>query len=112
MNKPLFSRTTTTLIPDLTKCSEIFLVPSSFLVAALGTADTYSHKAAVSAIGLAVSLLWMICTLEARRNDTDGKPTARTMARHHVLVWFPMLFIVGWLVSLVVHVAVVAASWA
>jgi hypothetical protein len=86
-------------------------VPSSFLVAALGTADTYGHKAAVSAIGLAVSLLWIICTLEARRSDADAKPTAGTMARHNVLVWFPMLFIVGWLVSLVVHVAVAGAAW-
>ena len=38
------------MVPDLIKTTELFLVPSSFLVAALGTADTNLHRAAVSVV--------------------------------------------------------------
>ena len=51
--------------PDLIKVTEIFLVPSSFLVAALGTADTNPHRAAVSLLGFIVSVLWLVCSQES-----------------------------------------------
>ena len=41
--------------PNLVKLTEILLVPSSFLVAALGTADTNPHREVVSTVGLIVS---------------------------------------------------------
>lgn len=40
--------------PDLVKITEAFLIPSSFLVAALGTADTNLHRAGVSLVGLVI----------------------------------------------------------
>jgi hypothetical protein len=51
--------------PELIKVTEIFLIPSSFLVAALGTADTNLHRAAVSAVGLINSVLWWPSSREA-----------------------------------------------
>ncbi|AMV35365.1 hypothetical protein VN12_24965 [Pirellula sp. SH-Sr6A] len=44
--------------PDLIKITDIFLVPSSFLVAALGTANTNLHRAVVSVVGLLLNVLW------------------------------------------------------
>ena len=54
--------------PDLIKVTEIFLVPSSFLVAALGTADTNPHRAVVSLLGLIVSAFWLACSRDASRS--------------------------------------------
>lgn len=82
--------------PDLIKVTEIFLVPSSFLVAALGTADTYPHKAAVSVLGLVVSVLWLVCSLEAL-------PPPRRSRRILILAWLPAVFSGGWLASVGVH---------
>lgn len=92
---------------DLVKTSELFLVPSSFLVAALGTADTNMHRAAVSALGLVVSMLWLLCSWEARREAVMSKPALARAARFHVLSWLGLLFLVGWLVSTVWHLALV-----
>lgn len=90
--------------PDLIKVTEIFLVPSSFLVAALGTADTNPHRAAVSLLGLIVSLLWLACSREAmseaRGPAADGSALPR---RTQILAWLPLVFIAGWLSSLVIH---------
>jgi hypothetical protein len=91
------------MVPDLVKTTELFLVPSSFLVAALGTADTNLHRAAVSLLGLIVSVLWFICTCEALaeafKKDAEGSRTARI----RILARFPLVFIVGWFASLVIH---------
>jgi hypothetical protein len=91
------------LVPDLVKISELFLVPSSFLVAALGTADTNLHRAAVSALGLIVSALWQICAREALVEAVTTKPDLIRTARIRVLAWFPLVFITGWLFSVVIH---------
>ena len=92
--------------PDLVKVTEIFLIPSSFLVAALGTADTNIHRAAVSLVGLTISGLWAVCSREAlaecRAVDADASAHPR---RTRILVWLPVVFIVGWLISAVVHAA-------
>ena len=92
--------------PDLIKVTEIFLVPSSFLVAALGTADTNLHRALVSLLGLIVSALWWVCSREALAEhrqsgaDASGSTHPRRTRRLHLL---PMIFTMGWLGSLVVH---------
>jgi hypothetical protein len=89
--------------PDLIKSTEIFLIPSSFLVAALGTADTNPHRAAVSLVGLTVSALWLTCACESmpKIKPSDQAPRSR---RLRILAWWlPMVFIVGWSISVVIH---------
>ena len=91
------------MVPDLVKITELFLVPSSFLVAALGTADTNSHRACVSLLGLVISCLWLICAREAHQEAVAKDPQVAKSARTQSLKHFPVLFITGWLFSLVVH---------
>jgi hypothetical protein len=89
--------------PDLVKTTELFLVPSSFLVAALGTADTNLHRAAVSLLGLIVSVLWFACTREALSEGVAKESAAARTTRRQILAWFPLVFVVGWFASLVIH---------
>lgn len=92
--------------PDLIKVTEIFLVPSSFLVAALGTADTNPHRAAVSLLGLIVSVLWMVCSREALTEAGAAVPSPAgpvPARRTRILAWLSIVFIVGWCGSLVIH---------
>lgn len=89
--------------PDLVKTTEIFLVPSSFLVAALGTGDTNLHRAAVSVLGLIVSVLWFVCTHEAAAEVNATAPDASRSMRRRIFYWLPLLFVAGWLFALVVH---------
>lgn len=97
------------MIPDLVKVTELFLIPSSFLVAALGTADTNLHRAAVSVLGLVVSLFWQWCSWEAQSESTalltprDARG-AMTRARVFTLTWFPLVFVSGWTISIIAHV--------
>lgn len=93
--------------PDLVKVTEIFLIPSSFLVAAVGTADTNVHRAVVSLIGLTVSVLWIVCSREALAEshaaaEPAGAPHPR---RTRILHWLPVIFSIAWLVSVVCHAA-------
>jgi hypothetical protein len=90
-------------VPDLTKTTELFLVPSSFLVAALGTADTNIHRAAVSLLGLVVSLLWLACAREALFEAVGKDVQAAQTARIRILARFPAVFVVGWFASFVIH---------
>ena len=93
-------------IPDLVKVTEIFLIPGSFLVAALGTADTNVHRAAVSVLGLVVSVLWWFCGREALEehvsSDAHRPPLGR---RLRILMWLPVIFAFGWTISFIAHVA-------
>lgn len=92
--------------PDLVKVTEIFLIPSSFLVAALGTADTNLHRAGVSLIGLIVSVLWCVCTREAMAERHPADPTATVVGptrRVRIMAWLPVFFVACWVVSLVAH---------
>jgi hypothetical protein len=94
--------------PDLIKVSEIFLVPSSFLVAALGTADTNLHRAAISLLGFVIGVLWWICSREALSEvHQPGAPTVPNARprRTRILTLLPLVFVVGWLLSTVVHAA-------
>ncbi len=88
--------------PDLIKITEIFLVPSSFLVAALGTADTNPHRAAVSLLGMLVAMLWWICSHEslAERQPRDD---ARHSRRVRIMAWLAPFFTFAWILSLVAH---------
>lgn len=90
--------------PDLVKTTEIFLVPSSFLVAALGTGDTNPHRAAVSVLGLIVSALWFVCSREAAAEHNRAAPATARTARRRIFYWLPLLFVAGWLFSTIVHV--------
>jgi hypothetical protein len=90
-----------TSLPSLVKVTEIFLVPSSFLVAALGTADTNGHRAIVSLIGLIVSIFWWVCSREALADTVPT--TTRQPNRTLLLSWLAIVFVVGWLVSLIAH---------
>lgn len=92
--------------PDLVKITEIFLIPSSFLVAALGTADTNPHRTAVSLIGLVVSVLWWISSWEAlaERRQADAGPGVKTHSRRiRIMTWLPVFFAASWAVSFVAH---------
>src|SRR3954451_19073949 len=89
--------------PDLIKTTELFLVPSSFLVAALGTADTNLHRAAVSLLGLVVSILWLACSREALSDAITTDAQAAKTARISILARFPLVFVIGWFASVVIH---------
>lgn len=86
--------------PDLIKVTEIFLVPSSFLVAAVGTADTNAHRAMISLLGLIISVLWWFCCQDAIAESPSEQPRKR---RTRILTWLSVVFIVGWLGSAIVH---------
>ena len=91
---------------DLLKVTEIFLIPSSFIVAALGTADTNIHRAMVSLLGLIISAMWLYCSHEAisdLASNGTSSPDASLPRRVQVLSWLPWVFVVGWLVSTVSH---------
>jgi len=92
--------------PDLIKITEIFLVPSSFLVAALGTADTNVHRAAVSLLGFVISGLWWVCIRDALADylAEQSAPNEKKLPRRtRILSALPLIFLAGWLISVVVH---------
>ncbi len=91
--------------PDLVKVTEIFLVPSSFLVAALGTADTNPHRAMVSLIGLVISGLWWVSSREAFGERQSDKPSVGPphSQRVRIMTGLPAIFVVCWSLSIVVH---------
>lgn len=88
--------------PNLVKVTEIFLVPSSFLVAALGTSDTNPHRAVISVLGLVISILWWECCREAM---LELQAEAASKRRTRILAWLSWIFIAGWLLSTVAHFA-------
>jgi hypothetical protein len=92
--------------PDLVKVTEIFLVPSSFLVAALGTADSNIHRAAVSLIGCIVSTMWWVSSREAiaERESSDPVTSSHLRSRRiRIMTWLPVFFMVAWIISVVAH---------
>lgn len=82
---------------DIVKATEIFLVPGSILVGALGVAKTEGLKTGVSALALLLTILWTICILDAYQTEP-----ARSL-RLSILMWMPALFLICWTVSLVLH---------
>lgn len=88
------------------KVTELFLIPSSFLVAALGTADTNLHRAAVSVLGSVSDVLWLLAVRDAYRAITTDSPKAGEIpVRTRVLCWLPVTFGVGWIISTIIHFA-------
>lgn len=93
--------------PDLIKITEIFLVPSSFLVAALGTADTNAHRAAVSLLGMFIAILWGVCSheaLEERQPPETKEQAAQHSRRIRIMSWLPAFFTIAWAASVIAHV--------
>lgn len=90
---------------DLIKLSEIYLIPNSFLVAALGTADTNPHKASVSLLAFIVSVFWLVSSREALTEIPSPKPARLTTLprRIQALLLLPYVFIIGWSMSAVIH---------
>lgn len=93
--------------PDLTKVTEVFLVPSSFIVAALAAADSNPHRAAVSLLGLVISGLWWVCGREAYAELAAAGPPdpapPRPPRRVRIFLWLPAFFMACWAGSLVAH---------
>lgn len=92
--------------PDLIKVTEVFLIPSSFLVAALGTADTNLHRAAVSVIGLVVSVLWWVSSAEALQEETSAdasRKPAKLSRRMRIMAGLPVFFVICWILSVIGH---------
>ncbi len=95
--------------PDLIKVTEVFLIPSSFLVAALGTADTNLHRAAVSAIALAVSIFWWVCSAEALQEEISDQASpkpAKLSRRMRIMARLPVFFLLCWILSVVGHLII------
>ncbi|HVJ67136.1 MAG TPA: hypothetical protein VM510_04070 [Caulifigura sp.] len=92
--------------PDLVKVTELFLIPSSFLVAAIGTADTNLHRAGISVLGLIADILWIVAVQDAYRQlIAEGVKDDEIPIRTRVLKWLPLAFGFGWLLSTIVHFA-------
>jgi hypothetical protein len=85
---------------DLAKITELFLTPSSILVAALGVARTDPLKTGISGLGFVLSILWINCS----RGATAGESSMRAK----ILEKLPVIFIFFWVFSTIVH----ALLWA
>jgi len=95
---------TTPSNPDLIKVTEIFLIPNSFLVAALGTADTNMHRTFVSLLGLVISVLWLACSWEAvSEHKTSG---ADHTLRTRIFFGLSLVFVAGWFLSTIGHAVI------
>lgn len=90
--------------PDLVKITEIYMVPCSFLVAALGTADTNPHRALVSLLGVVISSFWWVSSREAVRDLARHAELAGAPLRTRMLSHLSIVFVSGWLLSLIGHV--------
>jgi len=84
---------------DVVKATEIFLIPGSILVGALGVARTEGLKSGISALGLLLTVLWLVCLWGAYGAASTPKPWRLT-----ILLWMPAIFFVSWSISLRIHV--------
>lgn len=64
------------------------MVPCNFLVAALGTADTNPHRAAVSLIELGVSILGWISSREALADRQSIHPAAAPIPSRRIRITY------------------------
>lgn len=80
----------------------MFMVTNGLFFTALGAAETSNDKLKVglSIGGVIVSGLWLICTVDVEPNPMT--PSDK------VLVWMPVVFGAGWLISGYIH----ACNWA
>ncbi|HKR83728.1 MAG TPA: hypothetical protein VJS37_06100 [Terriglobales bacterium] len=80
----------------IVKLTDIFLVPGSILVGALGVARTGGLKTGISAMGLLATFIWAFC-------NWDAYPVGPTTWRIRILAWLPLLFLVAWVISGIIH---------
>lgn len=83
--------------PTIIQVTEIFLIPGSILVGALGVAKTEGLKTGISALGLLTAAFWIICNVDAYR------PLAGASLRLTMLAWLPVLFLFCWLIAGAIH---------
>lgn len=77
----------------------------SLLIGTLGTADPNLHRAAVSVVGLIISVLWWFSSREAFFELVELVKTNNGIQRNRtrILNWLPIIFVVGWFGSSLVH---------
>ena len=109
--------------------TQIFLVPLSVLVGALGVAGTVSLKLCVSVLGLLVTVFWIMCSLQSwqvikrltvakltNENNGDGDAPVEKTAQEALwrvglrptdvlAVMMPGVFLAVWTISTLVHLA-------
>ena len=83
---------------ELYSLTNIFLVSVSIFAAALGVGQTDALKTGISVSALLSSIIWLICSIDIKNTLTGNIPL-----RVNILVWMPLLFGIGWLISLCVH---------
>lgn len=78
--------------------ANMFLVSNGLFFAALGASETNNDKLKVglSVAGILVSVFWVICTFDTKIEGQAGN-------KEYVLIYMPLAFILGWLVSLGIH---------
>ena len=84
---------------ELREITQIFMLPSTFLVVALGAARTEPLKVGVSALGLVSGILWGIGAFGI---DEQSMGTGLRAILQWVVPW---VFCFAWLGSLIIHIA-------
>jgi hypothetical protein len=79
---------------ELLKLAAVFLTSNTILINALGVARTEPLKTGISAVGLAMTILWLLCAL-------NGPKVTDTRAK--IFNVLPFVFLLGWLISGIVH---------
>ena len=82
---------------ELLKLTEIFLTSSTILIGGFSFARTEPLKTGLSVLGTAMTVLWLICSINAHSTVTSS---ARASVIAYIL---PFLFLLGWGISAVVH---------
>ena len=84
---------------ELVDFANMFLITNGLFFTALGATATHNDKlkTCLSLAGILISLMWCICTFEI-----FGEKEIDTL-RGQILVFMPMLFMLGWFFSLGVH---------
>lgn len=83
---------------DLLNLSQVFLIPATILVGALGVAGNESLKVGISILGLVFAVLWSIAAIDA------GNALGRTASvREWILILLPTFCIAVWLICVLIH---------
>ena len=82
---------------ELLKFTEFFLTSSTILIGGFSLARTEPLKTGLSLLGSAMTVLWLLCSIDAR----SSIPLSTRVA---IIVFIlPSLFLLGWVISAVVH---------
>lgn len=82
---------------DLLTLTEIFLTSSTILIGSFAIARTEALKTGLSIVGIALTVLWMVCTVDVKCR-TPASTTTSVIA-----FWLPLLFMCAWFISAIVH---------